>query len=145
MALKPKEEIGRKFTRMDQFFSPWRKGPGRRSLNGAADGDPSRFCDHGPGWGESQHINTGSVPLKLYTIYAPPNHRDGVVHHTEGMRRLTTNTLTQDDGMTFWASAHFCKGGQAEFCACHERRLTTRCSGRAVARPAAKTGAFGVG
>jgi hypothetical protein len=23
-------------------------------------------------------INTGSVPLKLYTLYAPPNHRDGV-------------------------------------------------------------------
>jgi mannose-6-phosphate isomerase-like protein (cupin superfamily) len=27
-------------------------------------------------------INTGTVPLKLYTLYAPPNHRDGVVHHT---------------------------------------------------------------
>ena len=28
-------------------------------------------------------INTGSVALKLYTpLYAPPNHRDGVVHHT---------------------------------------------------------------
>ena len=27
-------------------------------------------------------INTGSVSLKLYTLYAPPNHRDGVVHHT---------------------------------------------------------------
>ncbi len=27
-------------------------------------------------------INTGSGPLKLYTLYAPPNHRDGVVHHT---------------------------------------------------------------
>ena len=27
-------------------------------------------------------INTGAVPLKLYTFYAPPNHRDGVVHHT---------------------------------------------------------------
>jgi mannose-6-phosphate isomerase-like protein (cupin superfamily) len=27
-------------------------------------------------------INTGRVPLKLSTIYAPPNHRDGVVHHT---------------------------------------------------------------
>jgi len=27
-------------------------------------------------------INTGSVPLKLYTLYAPPNHRDGVVRHT---------------------------------------------------------------
>lgn len=27
-------------------------------------------------------INTGTVPLKLYTLYAPPNHRIGVVHHT---------------------------------------------------------------
>ena len=27
-------------------------------------------------------VNTGSAPLKLYTLYAPPNHRDGVVHHT---------------------------------------------------------------
>ena len=27
-------------------------------------------------------INTDSVPLKLYTLYSPPNHRDGVVHHT---------------------------------------------------------------
>jgi hypothetical protein len=27
-------------------------------------------------------INTGTVPLKLYTLYSPPNHRDGVVHHT---------------------------------------------------------------
>jgi len=27
-------------------------------------------------------INTGNIPLKLYTLYAPPNHRDGVVHHT---------------------------------------------------------------
>ena len=26
--------------------------------------------------------NTGSAPLKLYTLYAPPNHRDGVVHHS---------------------------------------------------------------
>ena len=27
-------------------------------------------------------VNTGAAPLKLYTLYAPPNHRDGVVHHT---------------------------------------------------------------
>jgi oxalate decarboxylase/phosphoglucose isomerase-like protein (cupin superfamily) len=27
-------------------------------------------------------INTGSIPLKLVTLYAPPNHRDGVVHQT---------------------------------------------------------------
>ena len=27
-------------------------------------------------------INTDSVPLKLYTLYASPNHRDCIVHHT---------------------------------------------------------------
>jgi mannose-6-phosphate isomerase-like protein (cupin superfamily) len=27
-------------------------------------------------------INTGSIPMKLYTLYAPPNHRDAVIHHT---------------------------------------------------------------
>ena len=26
--------------------------------------------------------SVGKEPLKLYTIYSPPNHRDGVVHHT---------------------------------------------------------------
>jgi mannose-6-phosphate isomerase-like protein (cupin superfamily) len=33
----------------------------------------------------TQHnfINTGSEPLKIYTIYAPPNHIDGRVHHTK--------------------------------------------------------------
>ncbi|MDQ3160724.1 MAG: hypothetical protein M3Q51_06830, partial [Pseudomonadota bacterium] len=25
-------------------------------------------------------VNSGDVPLKLYTLYAPPHHRDGVVH-----------------------------------------------------------------
>ena len=28
-------------------------------------------------------INTGSEALKLYTVYGPPEHRDGVVHATK--------------------------------------------------------------
>lgn len=27
-------------------------------------------------------VNRGEEPLKLYTLYAPPHHRDGVVHRT---------------------------------------------------------------
>ena len=42
-------------------------------------------------------INTGSVPLKLYTLYAPPNHRDGVVHHT---RNEAVADNEQFDGRT---------------------------------------------
>ncbi len=28
-------------------------------------------------------INIGSVPLKVYTVYAPPNHIDGTIHKTK--------------------------------------------------------------
>lgn len=28
-------------------------------------------------------VNTGTEPLKIYTIYAPANHIDGRVHHTK--------------------------------------------------------------
>ncbi|KAB8139373.1 cupin domain-containing protein [Gracilibacillus oryzae] len=29
-------------------------------------------------------VNTGNIPLKLYSIYAPPNHPFGTVHQTKG-------------------------------------------------------------
>ena len=35
-----------------------------------------------PAGTEHNIINNGRAPLKLYTLYAPPNHRDGTVHHT---------------------------------------------------------------
>ncbi|MBX4215624.1 cupin domain-containing protein [Candidatus Parcubacteria bacterium] len=28
-------------------------------------------------------LNEGTAPLKLYTVYAPPNHLDGTVHRTK--------------------------------------------------------------
>jgi len=28
-------------------------------------------------------VNTGNVPMRLYTLYSPPNHRHGVVHRTK--------------------------------------------------------------
>ena len=28
-------------------------------------------------------VNTGDQPLRLYTLYGPPEHRDGVVHPTK--------------------------------------------------------------
>ncbi len=32
---------------------------------------------------EHNVLNTGDVPLKIYTIYAPPNHLDGRIHATK--------------------------------------------------------------
>lgn len=28
-------------------------------------------------------VNTGQTPLVLYTVYGPPDHADGAVHHTK--------------------------------------------------------------
>ena len=32
---------------------------------------------------EHNFINTGTVPLKIYTVYAPPNHIDGTIEATK--------------------------------------------------------------
>ena len=42
-------------------------------------------------------INTGGAHLKLYTIYSPPNHRDGVVHPTRADAEADTEKF---DGKT---------------------------------------------
>ena len=81
MALKPKEEIGAEVHRLDQFFRV-EEGAGEALLDGVRTAIHAGFAVVVPAGTNHNIINTGSVPLKLYTLYAPPNHRDGVVHHT---------------------------------------------------------------
>jgi mannose-6-phosphate isomerase-like protein (cupin superfamily) len=81
MALKPKEEIGAEVHKLDQFFRV-EEGSGEVVLDGVRTAIRPGFAVVVPAGTNHNIINTGSVPLKLYTLYAPPNHRDGVVHHT---------------------------------------------------------------
>ena len=82
MALKPKEEIGAEVhNKLDQFFRV-EEGSGEAVLDGVRSAIKAGFAVVVPAGANHNIINTGSVPLKLYTLYAPPNHRDGVVHHT---------------------------------------------------------------
>jgi len=81
MALKPKEEIGAEVHKLDQFFRV-EEGSGEAVLDGVRTVIRAGFAVVVPAGTNHNIINTGSVPLKLYTLYAPPNHRDGVVHHT---------------------------------------------------------------
>src|SRR5450756_1532140 len=81
MALKPKEEIGAEVHKLDQFFRV-EEGTGEAVLNGVRTAICAGFAVVVPAGMNHNIINTGSVPLKLYTLYAPPNHRDGVLHHT---------------------------------------------------------------
>jgi mannose-6-phosphate isomerase-like protein (cupin superfamily) len=81
MALKPKEEIGAEVHKLDQFFRV-EEGTGDAVLNGVRTAIRAGFAVVVPAGMNHNIINTGSVPLKLYTLYAPPNHRNGVLHHT---------------------------------------------------------------
>lgn len=81
MALKPKEEIGAEVHKLDQFFRV-EAGTGEAVLDGVRTPIQAGFAVLVPAGANHNIINTGSVPLQLYTLYAPPNHRDGVVHHT---------------------------------------------------------------
>jgi mannose-6-phosphate isomerase-like protein (cupin superfamily) len=83
MELKPKEEIGEEVhDDTDQFFRV-EKGTGQAVVNAATymleDGDSLIV----PAGVTHNVINTSAdEPLKLYTIYCPPHHRDGTVHET---------------------------------------------------------------
>ena len=81
MALKPKEEIGMEVHALDQFFRV-EEGSGDAVLDGVRTKIQAGFAVLVPAGAKHNIVNTGSAPLKLYTIYSPPNHRDGVVHHT---------------------------------------------------------------
>jgi mannose-6-phosphate isomerase-like protein (cupin superfamily) len=81
MALKPREEIGAEVHKLDQFFRV-EAGTGEAVLDGVRTAISAGFAVLVPAGANHNIINTGSAPLKLYTLYAPPNHRDGVVHHT---------------------------------------------------------------
>jgi mannose-6-phosphate isomerase-like protein (cupin superfamily) len=96
MALKPQEEIGAEVHSLDQFFRV-EQGSGQAILDGVATSIHAGFAVLVPAGARHNIINTGTEPLKLYTLYAPPNHRDGVVHHTRADAEADTE---QFDGRT---------------------------------------------
>lgn len=98
MSLKPGEEIGVEIhSENDQFFR-FEAGEGKVLIDGNeyAVGDGSAIIV--PSGAEHNVINTSSADdLKLYTIYMPPHHKDGIVRAT----REEAMTHEEDfDGVT---------------------------------------------
>jgi mannose-6-phosphate isomerase-like protein (cupin superfamily) len=81
MSLKPTEEIGMEVHELDQFFRV-EEGSGEAILDGVRRPISAGSAIVVPAGANHNIINTGTVPLKLYTLYAPPNHRDGTIHRT---------------------------------------------------------------
>ncbi|MFH0806368.1 MAG: cupin domain-containing protein [Candidatus Brennerbacteria bacterium] len=82
MCIKPGEDIGEETHTLDQFIRV-EAGEGKAYLNGTehviADGTAIVV----PAGALHNVVNAGAVDLKLYTIYSPPEHKDGTVHKTK--------------------------------------------------------------
>lgn len=98
MSLLAGEDIGEEVHDVDQFLRI-EKGTGTAFLNDT----PHNLTDGSgiivPAGTKHNLINTGDQDMKLYTLYMPPHHRDGVVHknkaegeadHTDKFKGITT-------------------------------------------------------
>lgn len=83
MALRPGEEIGEEVhADHDQFFRI-EDGEGEVWIDGVRSRIEADDAIIVPAGARHNVINTGGEPLKLYTIYGPPDHRDGIVRATK--------------------------------------------------------------
>ncbi|MEW6611064.1 MAG: cupin domain-containing protein [Patescibacteria group bacterium] len=83
MSLKPKEEIGEEVHALDQFIRI-EAGEGLAVLDGVEHAIQDGSAVVIPAGARHNIINTShDAPMKLYTLYSPPEHRDGVVHKTK--------------------------------------------------------------
>ncbi len=82
MSLPPGGEIGSEVHTLDQFIRV-EQGTGQAVLNGVAHDLADGSAVVVPAGVEHNIINTSSAePLRLYTVYSPPEHKDGTVHAT---------------------------------------------------------------
>ena len=83
MALQPGEEIGSEVhDDRDQFFRI-EEGDGAIDIDGRENRVSDDFAVIVPAGARHNVRNTGERPLKLYTLYAPPEHKDQIVQSTK--------------------------------------------------------------
>jgi len=83
MSLQPGEDIGREVHNSTDQFIRIESGSGIALINGietvVSDDDAIVI----PAGAEHNVTNTGDNVMKLYTVYGPAEHRDGVIHETQ--------------------------------------------------------------
>jgi len=100
MTLPPGCDIGEEVHEdRDQFF---RVEEGRGVVH--IDGTPNRVEDDFavivPAGARHNVVNDGDGPLRLYTIYGPPEHRDGIMHRDKAQAEQDHENDHWDGGTT---------------------------------------------
>ena len=81
MSIGKDEEIGEEIHDVDQFICV-EEGRGIMVLNNQEHEVKDDYAVLIPAGVRHNLINTGEKPLKLYTLYSPPEHRDNTIHTT---------------------------------------------------------------
>ena len=82
-----------------QFFRI-EEGEGVVDIDGVANAVEDDFAVIVPAGARHNVRNTGSEPLRLYTIYGPPEHLDGIVHATKEEAEARHHDEEWDGGTT---------------------------------------------
>ncbi len=82
MSIAPGDEIGAEVHELDQFIRI-EEGQGKAILDGAEHEIEDDFAIVIPAGMDHNIINTGDEDLKLYSVYSPPEHKEGTVHKTK--------------------------------------------------------------
>ena len=83
MSILPGDDIGEEVHDLDQFIRI-EKGEGKAILDGVEHQVEDDFAIVVPAGASHNIINTSQdESLKLYTVYSPPEHKDGIVHVTK--------------------------------------------------------------
>lgn len=83
MSIAPGTDIGEEVHTLDQFIR-CEEGKGKSVISGVEHEFGAGFAVIVPAGARHNIVNLSATePLKLYTLYAPPNHKDKTVHATK--------------------------------------------------------------
>ncbi len=82
MSIEVGDDIGEEIHHLDQFLRI-EHGVGKAVLDGVEHELEDGSAIVVPAGAKHNIINTGDVALKLYTVYSPPEHMDGIVRATK--------------------------------------------------------------
>ena len=97
MSIAPGDDIGEEVHHLDQFLR-FEAGTGKAVLDGVEHDVADGSAVVVPAGMRHNSVNTSSEhPLKLYTVYSPPEHKDGVVRTTKAAAEASEEHF---DGVT---------------------------------------------
>ena len=100
MTLQPGEEIGEEVHQdRDQFFRI-EEGSGMIDIDGVENPVEDDIAVIVPAGARHNVRNTGDEPLQFYTIYGPPEHKDGIVQSTKAEAHARHHDEEWDGGTT---------------------------------------------